>query len=139
VAGFARPLGDRVVLAGYRADVMAVLAASDIVLHPSLHEALPTTLIEAAAASVPAVATATGGIPEIVIHRQTGLLVPAPPQPAAIAEALGALALAPERRTELGRAARARFDAEFSAIRWAQRLRRLYDDVLAEQPAGAGR
>jgi glycosyltransferase involved in cell wall biosynthesis len=131
VAAAAAPLGDRVVLAGYRTDVMEVLAASDLVLHPSHHDAFPTTLIEAAAASVAVAATAVGGIPEIVDDGRTGLLFPAPPDPAAVAAAVAALLLDPARRAELGRAARIRFDAEFGALRWARELRGLYDGVLA--------
>jgi glycosyltransferase involved in cell wall biosynthesis len=136
VAAAARPLGDSVVLAGYRADAMAVLAASDVVLHPSYHEAFPTTLIEAAAASVPVVATATGGIGEIVLDGGTGLLVPAPPQPAAIARALDTLLADPARRRAFGEAARARFDASFTAASWARELRSLYDEVLAAPRSG---
>jgi glycosyltransferase involved in cell wall biosynthesis len=131
VAAAAAPLGDRVVLTGYRTDVMEVLAASDIVLHPAHHDAFPTTLIEAAAASVPVVATAIGGIPEIVDDGRTGMLFPAPPEPAAVAAALEALLLDPARRVELGRAARVRFDARFGSDRWARELRDLYDGVLA--------
>jgi glycosyltransferase involved in cell wall biosynthesis len=139
VAAAARPLGRRAVLAGYRTDVMAVLAASDVVLHPSYHEAFPTTLIEAAAASVPVVATAVGGIGEIVVDGDTGLLVRAPAEAATLARALARLLLDTGLRAAQGRAGRARFEVRFSSVRWALELRRLYDEVLAERrPGGVG-
>jgi glycosyltransferase involved in cell wall biosynthesis len=56
----------RVVLAGFREDVSRLLAASDLVVQPSRFDALPTTLLHALAAGIPAVASEVGGIPEIV-------------------------------------------------------------------------
>ena len=64
------PLGDAATIAGYRTDVMAVLGATDVLLHPPRFDALPTAVIEAGAAGVPVVATRVGGIPEIVARRR---------------------------------------------------------------------
>jgi len=122
----AAPLGAAVRFAGHRDDVMAVLAASDVVVHPSEHEALPTALIEAAAASRPVVATRVGGIPEIVQDGAGGILVPAPAGPAELAAALAALVGDRERREQLGAAARARFEERFAADRWAAAVREVY-------------
>jgi glycosyltransferase involved in cell wall biosynthesis len=129
IARAAAPLGDGVVLAGYRRDAMALLAASDVLLHPSLQDALPTTLIEAMAASVPIVATAVGGIPELVTDGSEGVLVPAPPEPGTVAQALADLLASPARRRAMGEAGRMRFDAEFTVQRWAQRMAGLYREV----------
>jgi glycosyltransferase involved in cell wall biosynthesis len=122
------PLGDAVVMAGHRTDVMRVLDAADVLLHPTREDAFPTTLLEAAAAGVPVVATAVGGVPEIVTP-DTGRLVPAPPQPADVARALGELLGDDALRARMGTAARERFAGEFTARAWAQRLRALYEEV----------
>ena len=111
----AAELGETVRFAGYRADVMAVLDAVDILLHPSRADAFPTTLLEAMAASVPVVATAVGGIPEIVEDGHTGALVSAPPRPDAFADALAPLLEDAELRGRLGAAGRRRFEERFTA------------------------
>ena len=108
IASQAADLGDRVVMAGMRHDVMRVFDAADVCLQPSRTDAFPTTLIEAMAASVPVLATAVEGIPEIITDGETGVLVPAPPRAQAFADALGALLEDPDRRRRLARAARAR-------------------------------
>jgi glycosyltransferase involved in cell wall biosynthesis len=123
------PGGRRIVFAGFRSDVSALLSASDIVVHPSLFDALPTALIHALAAGLPSVASDVGGVPEIITP-ETGVLV-APGRPDEIARALRELVCAPRIRTDMGVAARARFDAEFSAPIWVRRLRDIYDGVVA--------
>ena len=126
----AAPLGDRVVFAGYRPDVMAVLDAADVLLHPSRSDTLPTAIIEAMACSVPVVATDVGGIPELVLGGRTGTLVESPPSVAALAGALAALLDDPGMRRVAGAAGHERFEAEFTAARWARRMRELYVSVL---------
>ena len=131
IRGQAEGLEEEVVFAGHRDDVMRLLDASDILLHPSRIDAFPTALLEAMAASVPVVATNVGGIPEIVDHELTGVLLDAPPEPAAITRVVGELAADPGRRRDLGAAGRMRFEAEFAAERWAERMRALYESALA--------
>lgn len=131
-----RPLGAAAVLTGHRDDVMAVLAATDVLVHPTLMDAFPTALLEAAAARVPVIATSVGGIPEIVEDGETGLLLPAPPDAAALGERLGALLADAQLRRRLGDRAHERFAEQFTAARWAGRLRRIYDEVLLEARAG---
>lgn len=126
-------LGDAAVLAGHRDDVMAILDATDVLLHPSRVDAFPTALLEAQAASVPVVATAVGGIPEIVTDGEDGLLVDAPPRAAAIASTLGRLIGDQGLRTALGEAGRRRFEAEFAADRWAERTRAVYESAIAQR------
>jgi glycosyltransferase involved in cell wall biosynthesis len=127
------PLGDGAVLAGHRDDVMAVLDAVDVLVHPTSVDAFPTALLEAMAAGVPVVATAVGGIPEIVEDGRSGALLPAPPDGARLARALAPLLCDRAARAAMGAAGRERFAAEFSAETWARRLRGLYDEVLAER------
>lgn len=125
------PLGEAAILAGHRGDAMAVLAASDVLLHPTRMDAFPTALLEAAAARVPVVATAVGGIPEIVEDEVTGLLLGAPPTAGTVADALARLLGDAPLRARIGEAARARFEQRFTAERWAERLRAVYDAALA--------
>ena len=122
-------LGATAILTGHRDDVMPVLMASDVVLHPTLMDAFPTALLEAAAARVPVVATAVGGIPEIVVDGATGLLVAAPPTAEAVADRLESLLLDSALRARLGRAAGERFEERFTARRWAAALREVYEGV----------
>jgi len=68
-------LTDHVILLGYRNDVARLLIASDMFCMPSLNEALGYSLLEASAAGVPIVASDVGGIPEVIEHNITGLLV----------------------------------------------------------------
>jgi glycosyltransferase involved in cell wall biosynthesis len=130
IEGLAARLGDRVVLAGYRQDVMSTLDAADVLLHPSYSDALPTAIIEAMACSVPVVGTDVGGIGELVVNGKTGMLVADPPAPGDLAGALAPLLGDRELRVRLGTGGRQRYEAEFSADRWADRMRDLYFSVL---------
>jgi glycosyltransferase involved in cell wall biosynthesis len=87
--------------------VAAELSATDIVVLPSISEGLPVTLLEACAHGKAVVASRVGGIPEVITDGLDGVLVPAR-DPVALARALADLATEPERRAQLGRAARAR-------------------------------
>jgi len=127
VEALAAPLGDRAVLAGHRDDVPDLLAAADVLIHPTRMDAFPTVLLEAAAAGLPVVATRVGGVPEIVDDGVTGTLVAPPPDAEAFAVALEPFLADAAARARAGAAARARFAAEFSADRWAARLRAVYD------------
>jgi glycosyltransferase involved in cell wall biosynthesis len=117
----------RVVFAGFREDVDRILFAADFVVHPSLADALPTALIHAIAASLPVIAFEVGGVPEIV-PAGGGILV-APGDSAALAGAVATLAADPDRRVWMGKQGRERYDEEFTAIRWARRLRSLYEAI----------
>jgi glycosyltransferase involved in cell wall biosynthesis len=127
----AASLGDAAIMAGHRDDVMRVLDAADLLLHPSRYDAFPTVLLEAMAASVPVLATATGGIVEIVDPGETGILVEAPPSAGAVARELERLAGDAGLRRRLAEAGRARFLTDFQADAWAARTRSVYDEVLA--------
>lgn len=120
--------GQRVVFPGWRSDVSTLLAASDLIVHPTLFDALPTALIQGLAAGLPAVASDVGGVSEIV-SEGCGLLV-APDDPQALAKAIQALVDDPGARSSMGAAAQRRFGNEFAADIWVARLRRLYEDAL---------
>ena len=133
LAAAARDSDGAIVLGGLRGDVMRVLDAVDVLLHPSRADAYPTTLLEAMAASVPVLATAVGGIPEIVDCGVTGILVGAPPEPGELASALQRLLDDAPRRRELARAGREQYEREYTALPWVTRTRALYDAVLRER------
>jgi glycosyltransferase involved in cell wall biosynthesis len=126
----AAPLGERVVFAGPRTDLDATLAAFDVAAMSSDFEGLPLFVFEAMAHRTPLVATRVGGIPDVVEHGVTGVLVP-PGDADALAEALGALLNDPDRRGELAAAAHERL-AEFTIDSVAARFAALYEDLLAE-------
>ena len=91
-------MGERLRVLGFRDDVDRILGAADVVVVPSKRpDPLPNSAIEAAAAGVPVVAAAHGGLPEIVRDGETGVLVP-PGDPAALAAAPRCLADDPALR-----------------------------------------
>jgi glycosyltransferase involved in cell wall biosynthesis len=101
-------IGDRVQLLGLRDDVAEVLQAADVFVHPAIWgEAFGLTIAEAMATGLPVVASRVGGIPELVTHGETGLLVP-PGDAGALAGALDRLAADGEERARLGANARQR-------------------------------
>jgi glycosyltransferase involved in cell wall biosynthesis len=108
-------VADSVIFTGYRSDIPRILDATDVLALPSLHEGMPLTVIEAAAAGRPAVATAVDGTPEVVRDGETGYLVP-PADPAALAEALLAMLGDADALARMGgeayRWARERFDID---------------------------
>ncbi len=134
----ARRLESNVVMAGRCEDVPGLLATVTGVVSASHTEALPTTLIEAAAAGVPAVATDVGGTAEVVRHLETGLLVP-PHDPERLAKAILRVHGEPDLAERLGRAGRARAQAEFSLEAWAEALLDLYRDVMSRRCRRRGR
>ena len=118
----------RVLFAGYRDDVSEMLSIADLVVHPSRRDAFPTALLHALASGTAIIASNVEGIPEIVTP-DVGVLVP-PGEPSLLAEALRALLTDRFRREELGRAARSRYEAQFTARAWADRLSALYSELL---------
>jgi glycosyltransferase involved in cell wall biosynthesis len=127
VARLAAGLEGSVLLTGHRDDVPEVLAASDALVHPTERDAFPTALLEAMAAGLPIVATAVGGIPEIVVDGTTGLLIRPQAGAEGLADALRRLLDDPALRARLGAAGRRRFEERFTAEVWAERLRVVYE------------
>lgn len=134
-----RGLGDRVMFAGYRKDVVDVLDAVDILVHPSSLDAFPTAILEAMAASVPAVATAVGGIAEAVQDGETGVLIPAPATAANVRAAVEPLLAEPRLRRRMAARGRERFENEFRVDRWIDRLLTVYESALRSSQAGSFR
>jgi glycosyltransferase involved in cell wall biosynthesis len=110
----AAKLGARCRLPGATDRVPDVLADLDVFVLPSLSEAMPITLLEAAAAGLPLVVTSSGGASTLLEAGAGGLVVP-PADPAALADALRQLATqSPEARANLGAASRRTVEAGFS-------------------------
>jgi len=119
------PLG--LELLGNREDIPVLLAASDVVVVPSRSEGLGLAAIEALATGRPVVATAVGGLPEVVDAR-VGALVS--PESDAIAEAVHRLLADPEQRAQLGSAGRARVLARFDIEAMRASTREAYRKAL---------
>lgn len=93
-------------------DKSAFMQRLDVFVLPTLAEGTPNSIIEAMAHGLPVIASAVGGIPDL-ITAETGILVP-PGDADALAEAILSLASDPEARARIGRAARARYEELFS-------------------------
>jgi glycosyltransferase involved in cell wall biosynthesis len=122
--------GERLRLLGFRDDLATIYGAADVVVVPSTQpDPLPNSALEAAAAGCCVVASAVGGLPEIIRDGETGVLVP-PDDPAALAGALAALADDPERRAALGAAAASDVRERFAPELLAPRVMAVYDGLL---------
>ena len=117
-------------LLGERDDVPEQLAASDVFALASRSEGMPVSVLEAMAAGLPVVATAVGGIPELVVDGETGLLVPASDE-GALAEALRRVLGDADLRRRLGATGRRRVEEEFDLPRFRQAHVELYERELA--------
>jgi len=100
---------------GWRSDIDQIFAASDIAILTSDNEGIPLTLIQAAQASLPIVATSVGSISDIVINESTGYLTPI--NPADMADAIEKLVRDPQLRQMMGEAGKARAAQYFSLER----------------------
>jgi glycosyltransferase involved in cell wall biosynthesis len=125
----APPYRDRVRLAGFRADLPRLLPCLYGVVHPAEMEGLGVSLLQAAAAGVPIVASRAGGIPEAVRDGINGLLVP-PGEPAALTQSIDRLLADPVYAADLGRRGRALVHEEFSLERMIEGNRRVYAAAL---------
>ncbi len=123
-------LGDIVQFAGFRDDIDAFLACFGMFAHPALAEGLGVAALKAAAASVPVVGFAAGGMAEAVLHEKTGLLV-APEDADALAAAIKRLIDNPDLGRQYGEAGRLRMQSEFSIDEMADKHVALYESVLS--------
>lgn len=124
-------LRDAVHWLGVRSDMPNLMAAADVVVLASDWEGLGLVVMEAAMASRPVVATAVGGVPEIVDHNKTGLLVPEGDEQT-LATGLTALLLEPERRERMGSAARQHAARAFDLGSMHDATRALYTSVIRD-------
>ena len=122
-------LGDVVQFAGFRDDLDAYLPCFDLFAHPALAEGLGVATLKAAAAAVPVVAYAAGGLVEAVDHGETGLLV-TPESIDELQDAIATLMDDAEQRQRMGAAGRKRMQNEFSIDTMADKHVALYETML---------
>ena len=135
-------VADRVTMHGWLdpADVQRRLAEADIVVLPSIRlpdgrmEGVPTVLMEALASALPVVATDLSGVPEIVLHERTGLLVP-PGRPPELAAAIRRLVEDPALAERLAEEGRRHVAAHFDVRRQAGIMGDLFERSIAGRPA----
>lgn len=126
-----------ITFAGFRRDIVRCMQAFDILLHAPRQEAFGLVLIEAMAAGLPVIATRVGGIPDIVRHGLTGMLVPGE-DVEAMSSCLAELADDPGLRSRLGGAGRQVAASEYDTSLYARRYARLYRALLdGHAPVGA--
>jgi glycosyltransferase involved in cell wall biosynthesis len=129
-------LAGRVLFTGRVERVEDTLRAADLFVFPSVFEALGIALVEAAACGLPALASRTGGIVDVVEDGRSGLLA-APGDVAGLACGLRALAGDPARRAELGREARRIATARFDERDGLDRYRALFREVSSPRTSSS--
>jgi len=122
-------VGHAVTLLGYRRDVPRLLRTFDAFVLSSKQEGLGTSVLDAMACALPVAATAGGGIPEMVVHEECGLLSP-PQDPEALARSIVRLFEDPALARRLGENARARVLDGFTVDRMVEGNLRVYEELL---------
>jgi L-malate glycosyltransferase len=125
-------LGDRLLLLGHRPDAVRVMGACDVFVLASHWEGLGVAVMEALALGLPVVATAVGGVPEVVGHGREGLLVP-PGRPGELAAALLAV-ISDDQRRRMMAAAAARRGAALSIDTAVRRTEAVYHELAMAAP-----
>lgn len=137
-AAAAAGMADAVRFLGERKEAAPLLKAFDLILHPSRHEALPRVLIEALFAGVPAVASSVGGVPEVIDHGLTGLLVPAR-DPGALGAAAASLAIDPARLRAMSRTCMEAAESRFGLEAMARGIEGVYEELRRVPGSGSRR
>ena len=114
-------LSSRIIMTGFMKDVECAYAAADIIFYPSFHDSLPTVLLEASASGKPIIASKTGGIPEIIVNKKTGLLFD-PYDKKTLINYFGMLLEDELLRKRLGTNARKRIEGHFNWPKVGKRL-----------------
>jgi L-malate glycosyltransferase len=118
-------LEKQVRLAGFREDVLQVVKSADLFVMSSVTEGLGSTVLDAMAMRLAVVGTRAGGIPEAVVHNETGVLVPAADSQA-LATAMIDMLKNPKRRHEMGERGLARVTEHFGVARFLEETLRAY-------------
>lgn len=129
--GLARSFGlhDRVCFLGHQENMPDVYASIDILVQPSLKEAMPMTVLEALAAGKPVIATAVGAIPQLVLNNRTGLLV-RPCDVTGLANSMARLLSDTGLRQQVGRDGQAWVSHHFSAEAMARKYLNVYEQIF---------
>jgi glycosyltransferase involved in cell wall biosynthesis len=121
----AQLVGPRAVFLGWVEDLKALYGAMDVVVLTSRLEGTPLALMEAGAAAVPVVGTRVGGVPDVIVHGETGALVDAGDD-GAVAREIVALLDDPARARRMGERAATRIRIRFSAQAMADGVEEIY-------------
>ncbi len=122
-------IADRCRFVGFRRDLDEIFRAMDLMVLPSLTEGLPNVALEAFACAKPVVATAVGGVPEVVEDGENGLLVPAR-RSDLLAEAMAKLLASHEVRRRMGEEGRRTVETNFTFDRQTRKLEEVYQELL---------
>jgi glycosyltransferase involved in cell wall biosynthesis len=122
-------LQGKVLLAGPKKDPRPYYEHADIYCQPSISEGIPLALMEAMDSEKPVIASHVGGMPEVIAHNETGLLVP-PNKPDALADAIFKLFQDPQKRAQLGQAAQREMRENYSTVQRTQKVLSIYDELL---------
>jgi len=121
-------IADRVRFTGFRSDVPRLLASFDLFAMSSRLEGFCNSVLEAFAVGVPVVATRAGGLPEMVLDGETGLLAPVA-DPPALAASLARLARDPDLGARLAAGARRLVESEYTVPRMVEKTARAYAEI----------
>lgn len=125
-------VADSVQFWGDRSDVLQIMPALNLLVSSSLHEGMSNVILEAMAAGLPVIATAVGGTPELVLHEQTGLLLPSA-DPLAMSHALAQLWSNPSQAQQLGKNGQQRIWQQFDLQKTVQQTETVYRQLWQEK------
>ena len=111
--------------------IQSLYQSCDLFIAPSLYESFGLIYLEAMNYAKPVIGCHVGGVPEVVEHAVTGLLVD-PEAPAALAEAMLSMLRAPSKLREMGMAGRQRLLEQFTYIQMARRFEKVYRAVIRD-------
>ncbi len=124
-------LGSTVMLTGFLPNPFPLVRRLDVLVHPALRDPFPLALLEGMALARPIVASAVGGIPEMLVNGESGTLVP-PQDPAALAAAVVGLLRDDARRRAMGAAAFTRLETHFTLDGFARTMFEAFDQAVAD-------
>jgi glycosyltransferase involved in cell wall biosynthesis len=124
-------IADRVVFTGLRDDVPAIVSWMDVVVIPSLIEGFGLAAIEAMALAKPVIASRVGGIPEIVVDDETGMLVP-PKEPVALARAIGKILQNRKLAEQMGQKGKQRVNEKFNSRLFVKKTLAVYENMTQD-------
>jgi glycosyltransferase involved in cell wall biosynthesis len=130
-------ISERVHFLGWRADVPQLLMAYDLFLMPSLWEGFGLVALEAMSKHRPVIASNVSALPELVLHQETGLLIP-PKDASALADAIRSLANDRSLRAHMGLVAEDRVESQFSLERMAEETIAIYHRFVPSEPSTTG-
>ena len=120
-----------VIFTGIRDDIPEILSIMDVFVLPSMVEGLPIVLLEAMAMGKPVVASRVGGIPEVINHGLTGILIE-PANPSEIASSVVNLLKNPAEAKRIGDAGRRKVGRKFIVDVMARKIEGVYDEILCQ-------